>query len=88
MDRALRIVAPVVGNAVITEQIARLADRVVEGATLSESLRPHPEIPPRCGIWCGGRGGGALGDLLYRAADAMTRRRTPALRACSPCSSR
>jgi len=72
VDRALRIVAPVVGNAVITEQIAASADRVVEGATLSESLRPHPEIPlTLVQMVAVGEESGALGDLLYRAADAM-----------------
>jgi type II secretory pathway component PulF len=72
VDRALRIVAPVVGNAVITGQIAASADRVVEGATLSESLRPHPEIPPTLvQMVAVGEESGALGDLLYRAADAM-----------------
>jgi len=72
VDRALRIVAPVVGNAVITEQIATSADRVVEGATLSESLRPHPEIPlTLVQMVAVGEESGALGDLLYRAADAM-----------------
>ena len=72
VDRALRIVAPVVGNVVITEQIAASADRVVEGATLSESLRPHPEIPlTLVQMVAVGEESGALGDLLYRAADAM-----------------
>lgn len=72
VDRALRIVAPVVGNVVITEQITASADRVVEGATLSESLRPHPEIPPTLvQMVAVGEESGALGDLLYRAADAM-----------------
>ena len=65
VDRALRIVAPVVGNAVITGQIAASADRVVEGATLSESLRPHPEIPPTLvQMVAVGEESGALGDLL------------------------
>jgi len=72
VDRALRIVAPVVGNVVIAEQIAASADRVVEGATLSESLRAHPEIPPTLvQMVAVGEESGALGDLLYRAADAM-----------------
>jgi general secretion pathway protein F len=72
VDRALRIVAPVVGNVVIAEQIAASADRVVEGATLSESLRAHPGIPPTLvQMVAVGEESGALGDLLYRAADAM-----------------
>ena len=70
--RALRIVAPVVGNAVITEQIAASADRVVEGATLSESLRPHPEIPlTLVQMVAVGEESGTLGEMLARAADAM-----------------
>ena len=72
VDRALRIVAPVVGNAVITERIVASADRVVEGATLSDSLRPHPEIPlTLVQMVAVGEESGALADLLYRAADAM-----------------
>jgi general secretion pathway protein F len=72
VDRALRIVAPVVGNVVIAEQIEASADRVVEGATLSESLRLHPEIPPTLvQMVAVGEESGALGDLLYRSADAM-----------------
>jgi len=72
VDRALRIVAPVVGNAVISEQISASADRVIEGATLSESLRPHPSIPPTLvQMVAVGEESGALGDLLHRAADAM-----------------
>ncbi len=46
IDRALRIVAPVVGNAVIAERIEAAAARVVEGTSLSEALRQHAEIPP------------------------------------------
>ncbi len=72
VDRALRIVAPVVGNAVITERITVSADRVVEGATLADSLRPHPEIPPTLvQMVAVGEESGALGELLDRAADAM-----------------
>lgn len=46
IDRALRIVAPVVGNAVIADRIEAAAARVVEGTSLSEALRQHAEIPP------------------------------------------
>lgn len=46
IDRALRIVAPAVGNAVIAERIEAAAARVVEGTSLSEALRQHAEIPP------------------------------------------
>jgi len=46
IDRALRIVSPVVGNAVIAERIEAAAARIVEGTSLSEALRQHAEIPP------------------------------------------
>ncbi len=46
IDRALRIVAPVVGNTVIAEHIDAAAARVVEGTSLSEALRQHADIPP------------------------------------------
>jgi type II secretory pathway component PulF len=36
---------------VIAEKITAAADRVVEGATLSEALRVHPEIPGRSSRW-------------------------------------
>lgn len=72
VDRALRIVAPVVGNAVIAERVATSADRVVEGTTLSEALRPHPEIPPALVQMVAiGEESGTLGEMLTRAADAM-----------------
>ena len=72
MDRALRIVAPVVGNVLISEKIAAAADRVVEGATLSEALRVHPEIPATLiQMVAVGEDSGTLGDMLARGADAM-----------------
>jgi general secretion pathway protein F len=72
VDRALRIVAPVVGNAVIAERVAASADRVVEGTTLSDALRPHPEIPPALvQMVAVGEESGTLGEMLARAADAM-----------------
>jgi general secretion pathway protein F len=72
VDRALRIVAPVVGNAVIAEQVAAAADRVVEGTTLANALRPHPEIPPALvQMIAVGEESGTLGEMLSRAADAM-----------------
>ena len=72
VDRALRIVAPVVGNAVIAERIAATADRVVEGATLSDALRLHAEIPPALvQMVAVGEESGTLGDMLARGADAM-----------------
>jgi general secretion pathway protein F len=72
VDRALRIVAPVVGNVVIAERIAAAADRVVEGSTLSEALRVHAEIPPSLvQMVAVGEESGTLGDMLARGADAM-----------------
>jgi general secretion pathway protein F len=72
VDRALRIVAPVVGNAVIAEQVAAAADRVLEGTTLANALRPHPEIPPSLvQMIAVGEESGTLGEMLSRAADAM-----------------
>jgi general secretion pathway protein F len=72
VDRALRIVAPVVGNAVIAGRVAASADRVVEGSTLSDALRPHPEIPPALvQMVAVGEESGTLGEMLSRAADAM-----------------
>jgi len=72
VDRALRIVAPVVGNILISEKIAAAADRVVEGATLSEALRAHPEIPVTLiQMVAVGEDSGTLGDMLARSADAM-----------------
>ncbi len=46
IDRALRLVAPAVGNSVIAEGIEAAAARVVEGTSLSEALRQHALIPP------------------------------------------
>jgi type II secretory pathway component PulF len=65
-------VAPVVGNAVIAERISATADRVVEGATLSDALRVHAEIPPALvQMVAVGEESGTLGDMLARGADAM-----------------
>ncbi|MEW6720182.1 MAG: type II secretion system F family protein [Thermodesulfobacteriota bacterium] len=72
VDRALRIVAPVVENVVIAEKIAATADRVVEGVTLSDALRAHPEIPNTLiQMVAVGEDSGTLGDMLTRGADAM-----------------
>ncbi len=72
VDRALRIVAPVVGNVVIAEDISAAADRIVEGSTLSDALKPHPEVPlTLVQMVAVGEESGALGELLLRAADAM-----------------
>jgi type II secretory pathway component PulF len=72
VDRALRIVAPVVGNVQISDKIAATADRVVEGATLADALRVHPEIPiSLIQMVAVGEESGTLGDMLARGADAM-----------------
>lgn len=72
IDRALRIVAPVVGNSVIAERIEAAAGRVVEGAPLSESLRLHAEIPPSLvQMIAAGEESGKLDFLLDKMADAI-----------------
>ncbi|MBI5343717.1 MAG: type II secretion system F family protein [Deltaproteobacteria bacterium] len=72
VDRALRIVAPVVGNLAISERIAAAADRVVEGAPLSEALRVHAEIPPTLvQMVAVGEESGKLDFILTKMADAI-----------------
>jgi general secretion pathway protein F len=72
VDRALRIVAPVVGNAVMAEQIAAAADRVVEGTSLSEALRVHAGIPATLvQMVAVGEESGKLDYILSKMADAI-----------------
>ena len=72
VDRALRIVAPVVGNTVIAGQIEAAADRVVEGAALSEALRVHAEIPATLvQMVAVGEESGKLDFILSKMADAI-----------------
>jgi len=72
IDRALRIVAPVVGNAVIAEHIEAAAARVVEGASLSEALRHHAEIPPALiQMVAVGEESGKLDYLLEKMGEAI-----------------
>jgi hypothetical protein len=72
VDRALRIVAPVVGNTVIAAQIGAAADRVVEGTALSEALRVHAEIPATLvQMVAVGEESGKLDFILSKMADAM-----------------
>ena len=72
IDRALRIVAPVVGNAVIAERIVAAADRVVEGSSLSEALRQHAEIPPTLvQMVAVGEESGKLDYLLEKMGEAI-----------------
>jgi general secretion pathway protein F len=72
VDRALRIVAPVVGNTVISEQIGAAAERVVEGAALSDALRAHAEIPATLiQMVAVGEESGKLDFILSKMADAI-----------------
>ncbi|MCL1925957.1 MAG: type II secretion system F family protein [Syntrophorhabdaceae bacterium] len=72
VNRALKIVAPVVGNVIISDKIMATADRVVEGATLADALRAHHEIPiSLIQMVAVGENSGTLGDMLARGADAM-----------------
>jgi general secretion pathway protein F len=72
IDRALRIVAPVVGNAVIAERIEAAAARVVEGSSLSEALRQHAEIPPTLvQMVAVGEESGKLDYLLEKMGEAI-----------------
>ena len=72
IDRALRIVAPVVGNAVFAERIEAAAARVVEGSSLSEALRQHAEIPPTLvQMVAVGEDSGKLDYLLEKMGEAI-----------------
>ncbi|MGE5189248.1 MAG: type II secretion system F family protein [Gemmatimonadota bacterium] len=72
VDRALRVVAPVVGNAVIAGQVEAAAARVVEGSSLSEAMRVHAEIPPTLVQMVAiGEESGKLDYLLDKMADAI-----------------
>lgn len=72
VDRALRIVAPVVGNVVIAERIEAAAERVVEGVRLSDALRVHAEIPPTLvQMVAVGEESGQLDFILAKMADAV-----------------
>ncbi len=72
VDRALRIVAPVVGNLVISEHIHAAAARVVEGTALSEALRAHAEIPATLiQMVAVGEESGKLDYILEKMAEAI-----------------
>ena len=72
VDRALRIVAPVVGNLVISEHIDEAAARVVEGTALSEALRAHAEIPATLiQMVAVGEESGKLDYILEKMAEAI-----------------
>ncbi len=72
IDRALRVTAPVVGNAAIASRVEEAAARVVEGASLTNALRPHPEFPPSLvQMVAVGEESGRLDFLLGKASDAI-----------------
>ena len=72
VDRALKIVAPVLGNIIISEKIMASANRVVEGVTLADALRANPEIPiSLIQMVAVGENSGTLGEMLARGADMM-----------------
>jgi general secretion pathway protein F len=72
VDRALGIVSPVLGNAVISERVDAAAKKVVEGSTLSDALRAHAEIPPTLvQMVAVGEESGKLDFILGKMADAL-----------------
>lgn len=72
VDRSLRIVAPVVGNAVLSEHVAAAADRVVEGASLSDALKAFGEIPATLvQMVAVGEESGRLDFILDKMGDAV-----------------
>lgn len=72
VDRALRIVSPVVGNLVVAEQIDAASARVMEGTSLSEALRTSSEIPPTLvQMVAVGEESGKLDFILGKMADAL-----------------
>ncbi|MGB6411584.1 MAG: type II secretion system F family protein, partial [Candidatus Deferrimicrobiaceae bacterium] len=72
IDRALRLVAPTVGNTVIEEGIEAAAARVVEGTSLSEALRQHALIPPSfIQMVAVGEESGKLDYLLDKMGEAI-----------------
>jgi len=72
IDRALRLVAPAVGNSVIAEGIEAAAARVVEGTSLSEALRQHALIPPSfIQMVAVGEESGKLDYLLDKMGEAI-----------------
>jgi general secretion pathway protein F len=72
IDRALRLVAPTVGNTVIEKGIEAAAARVVEGSSLSEALRQHALIPPSfIQMVAVGEESGKLDYLLDKMGEAI-----------------
>ncbi|HEY3490898.1 MAG TPA: type II secretion system F family protein [Candidatus Deferrimicrobiaceae bacterium] len=72
VDRALRIVAPVVGNAVMSTHIESAATRVVEGFSLSEALKTFGEIPETLiQMVSVGEESGKLDFILEKMSDSL-----------------
>jgi general secretion pathway protein F len=72
VDRALRIVSPVVGNAVLSGHIEAAADRVVEGFSLSDALKAYGEIPPTLiQMVSVGEESGKLDFILEKMSDSL-----------------
>jgi general secretion pathway protein F len=72
VDRALHVVAPVVGNVVIAEMIDGASARVVEGTSLSDALKAHAEIPPALiQMVAVGEESGKLDFMMGKMADAL-----------------
>jgi general secretion pathway protein F len=72
VDRALRIVSPVVGNAVMSAHIDTAATRVVEGFSLSEALKSFGEIPATLiQMVAVGEESGRLDFILEKMSDSL-----------------
>lgn len=72
VDRALRIVSPVIGNRLLSDRVAAAAARVVEGASLSDSFRGFPEFPPTMiQMVAAGEESGRLDFILTKLADSL-----------------
>ncbi len=72
VDRALRIVSPVVGNAVLSGHIDSAATRVVEGYSLSEALKSFGEIPATLiQMVSVGEESGKLDFILEKMSDSL-----------------
>jgi type II secretory pathway component PulF len=72
VDRALRIVAPAIGNRLLAARVAAAHGRVVEGASLSEALRGFDEIPPTMvQMVAAGEESGRLDFILGKLADSL-----------------
>jgi general secretion pathway protein F len=72
VDRALKIVSPVVGNAVLSRHIEAAANRVIEGFSLSEALKAFGEIPSTMiQMVAVGEESGKLDFILEKLSDSL-----------------